>query len=1482
MPLRFWLLWVLGLVRFANAQPIITTFAGSDYRFDGDGKRAIQAPLGRIAAVAVDNQGRVYVADPDNHMVMRFTPNGTLNVIAGNGIAGYSGDGGPATSASLSGPAALAFDSAGNLYIADYNNSVIRKVTPDGTISTFSGGGTGYVDGPAATARYYFYYYPALAFDSSGALYIADHNNDRIRKLSNDGQVTTIAGTGQGGFSGDGGPAISAAIHGPSGIAVDRNGNVYFSDSGNVRVRKISNGVITTVAGNGVGSNFRDGPGTTVSLASPGGLALDAAGNLYIADSYQTGASRVRRLSTAGNLTTVAGTGPLGFSGDGGSATAASLNQPSAVAIDSAGNLYIADSGNGRVRRVNSFGAISTAAGNGGFGAAGDGGPAVNASFKQPVAIAVDSTRNTYVVDKSGQRIRKIDPSGIITTLAGTGEAGFTGDGGPAVNASLNAPAGIATDSSGNVYIADTGNARIRKITPDGTITTFAGGGASTADGVRATTASIPGPSYIAVDGAGNVYFVNSGPGTVRKISTDGIVTTVAGGGRSAADGIPASTALISPQALTVDADGTIYVVDGNGGSRVRKVSTSGIITTAAGRSSTGCGGDGGPATAATISSAIFGLAVDPAGNLYISDSNCNKVRRVSASGVISTFAGDGREKLAGDGGPADVASLDPQGIALDSDGNVYIADTANSRIRRVLTVAAAFGTSPGALAFSASSGGAPPPLQNLALTGTFAGPPFQVNLATSDGNAWLATNALGGNLPTVLQVYADPTGLDPGAYQGTITIGVAGSDPPQRTVPVTFTVGQTLPPTGSVDPSSLSFSLATGGGPVTRQINVSNSGGGSLSFTVSATANSGGAWLAISPASGTATPSSPASITVIADPSKLGVGTYTGTVSINLPSGIVRVPVSATVTTGRQTILLSQTGLTFTAVAGGGVVPAQTVGVLNIGQGQMSWTARATTLAGGASWLSASPASGSTDAASLSVPLVTVNVDQTGLAAGSYYGQVQISAGGADNTPQVITVVLNVLPAGSDPGPLIRPTGLIFTTPFGGNPGAQNVLISNLSASTANYISGRLSDQPGNLFQHQPVQASIAPNTPVSITVQPTLAGADPQVYRGTLTLQFSSGTAQTVSLLFVVAGGGSIGSSDRSSRAAAGCVPTRLVPLFTSLGYGFSVAAAWPAPVEIRVVDDCGNPVVDGAVVATFSNGDAPLSLASLKDGRWTATWLPVNRSQPQITLTVKASIPGAGLSGTAQVTGGLTAGANAPVISSGSVVNAASLEQQAPLAPGTLITVFGSALADAPATAAGYPLPVQLGGAAILMAGRSLPLLNVAPGVVNAQIPYDLPVNTRHQLVLQHGAAIATSPEAITIASAQPAIFTNDRSGSGQGLIYKVIPGADPALADASNPLQPGDQILIRCTGLGAVSPALQEGAAASNSPPATVNAVTLTIGGVSADVASAGLAPGLAGVYQVQAKVPSGIPPGGPAPFILTVAGQSSYPVTAVMQ
>ncbi len=729
MSLGVWLLFVLGLVRSADAQPIISTFAGSPYQFDGDGKRAIQAPLGRIAGVAVDTLGQVYVADPDNHMVMRFTPNGTLNVIAGNGIAGYSGDGGPATRASLNSPASLAFDLSGNLYIADYGNQTIRKLAPDGTITTVSSG---------SQYGYDLRYWGAFALDPAGNLYIG--NGSVILKISTDGTTTTIAGTGQTGYSGDNGPATSAAINGPAAIAIDRSGNIYFSDSNNFHVRKISNGVISTVVGTGVAagslpfgipSGADNGPATLVALAGPEGLAFDSAGNLYIADTDGGHNNRVRRLSTTGNLTTVAGSpningaGDQGFSGDGGSATAATLNTPSAVAVDSAGNLYIADTGNGRVRRVNSFGAISTAAGNGGFGDSGDGGPAVNASFMQPADVAVDSAGNVYVADPEGQRVRKIDTSGVITTVAGSGEQGFTGDGGPAVNATFHSPSRVAVDRLGNVFIVDGGNFRIRKVAPGGTITTIAGGGSSPADGVLATTAGLSDVYAITVDSAGSVYIADGG--VIRKITSDGKIARFAGGGQAFADGVQATNASFTANSLAFDAAGNLYLGDVANYNRVRKISPSGVISTVAGNSAASrCSGEGGPAIAAGLGQ-IFGIAADSAGNLYLSDHGCNKVWQVSPSGVITTLAGDGRNTFAGDGGPAATASISaPGGVALDPQGNVYIADTGNQRLRRVQTASARSRSIARRAHFLGEPpAGALPPVPNLALTTAFSRPDF-------------------------------------------------------------------------------------------------------------------------------------------------------------------------------------------------------------------------------------------------------------------------------------------------------------------------------------------------------------------------------------------------------------------------------------------------------------------------------------------------------------------------------------------------------------------------------------------------------------------------------------------------------------------------------------------------------------------------------------------------------------------------------------
>ncbi len=338
------------------------------------------------------------------------------------------------------------------------------------------------------------------------------------------GTITTIAGTGVAGFSGDGGQAALAQMDEPQGVAVDGQGNVYFTDFTSQRVRKItSSGTITTFAGyfsatitTGSTPVGDGGPATSAPLYYPVGLALDKQGNLYIAE-YEE--QRVRKVSPNGTITTFAGSGQVGiagFSGDGGPATAARLRYPSAVAVDGQGSVYIADEGNHRVRKVSPGGTITTIAGSGVAGFSGDGGPATSANLNYPQGVAVDAQGNVYIADTSNYRVRKVSPGGTISTFAGGGSS--LGDGGPATAAQLNAPKGVAVDGQGNVYIADTNDNRVREVSPGGTISTFAGGGSSLGDGGPATSAELGQPSAVAVDGQGNVYIADTDNHRVRKV----------------------------------------------------------------------------------------------------------------------------------------------------------------------------------------------------------------------------------------------------------------------------------------------------------------------------------------------------------------------------------------------------------------------------------------------------------------------------------------------------------------------------------------------------------------------------------------------------------------------------------------------------------------------------------------------------------------------------------------------------------------------------------------------------------------------------------------------------------------------------------------------------------------------------------------------------------------------------------------------------
>jgi streptogramin lyase len=350
-------------------------------------------------------------------------PNDIITTVAG-GHGGYSGDGGAATNASLNGPSGVALDSSGNVFIADQDNWVVRKVATNGMISTFAGEysrGGGYSGDGGAATNADLAGPSGVAVDAFGNLFIADAPNDAIRKVDIHGIITTFAGSFSrgGGYSGDGGAATNASLNNPSGVAVDPIGNIFIADAGNNVIRKVdTNGVITTVAGNGLG----------------------------------------------------AGTGNGDYSGDGGAATNASLNGPHGVAVDALGEIFIADLNNDVVRRVGTDGIITTVVGDGIFGYSGDGGMATNATLNAPSGVAVDASGELYIADVGNEVIRKLDTNGVITTVAGnglgagTGNGGSSGDGGAATNASLNLPSGVAVDATGSLLIADRFNDRIREV----------------------------------------------------------------------------------------------------------------------------------------------------------------------------------------------------------------------------------------------------------------------------------------------------------------------------------------------------------------------------------------------------------------------------------------------------------------------------------------------------------------------------------------------------------------------------------------------------------------------------------------------------------------------------------------------------------------------------------------------------------------------------------------------------------------------------------------------------------------------------------------------------------------------------------------------------------------------------------------------------------------------------------------------------------
>jgi sugar lactone lactonase YvrE len=652
----------------ALGSPVITTFAGG--AGEGDALTLSMMPTG-----AALHGGLLYVVD-DLYEVVRELDlaNGHMRVVAGSGsYSAFAGDDGPAISATFNfGDGThngVTVDAAGNLYIADRMNHRVRKVDATGTITTFTGTGVSGWTGDGGLATEAQLMEPvSLASDAQGNVYIA--GGAVVRKVSATGVITTVAGRATSYSDGDGGPATEAGIGQVVAVTLDKAGNLYLADAFHGLVRRVdASGIITTYAGGGTEDPGKPGiVATDAYFGWPSALAVDSTGALVVA----LGETRVVRVDPASRTLRV---------------MASDLGAPRGLAVDAADNLYVADARFLQVHRVTPSGTRTKVAGDPDvWRYSGEGVPATWAQLQlaAPGGLAFDKTGNLFVSDPKNHRVRKVDRSGLITTVAGTGALGETGDGGPATEAQLKEPGPLAFDPQGNLYIHDFWTASLRRVDTSGIITTVF---RDRYEGYVPGSRAMPG---MAVDGVGNFYFTMGS--IVRKRAPSGEYSIFAGNNTYgfSGDGGPASLASLNwPLSVAVDAAGNVYVSDIRT-MRIRKIDTAGIITTVAGNGSPWFSGDGGPATEAGMYPGW--MTVSPDGVLYFADAAAgHRIRRVDKSGIVTTVAGEWLQGYAGDGGPAaDARVYDVAQMTTDAAGNLYFVDVGNARIRTIW-----FGSSP-------------------------------------------------------------------------------------------------------------------------------------------------------------------------------------------------------------------------------------------------------------------------------------------------------------------------------------------------------------------------------------------------------------------------------------------------------------------------------------------------------------------------------------------------------------------------------------------------------------------------------------------------------------------------------------------------------------------------------------------------------------------------------------------------------------------
>ena len=674
-----------------NAQDwIYTTLAGNVPYSSADGLAA-SARFYNPTSVAADKSGNVYVVDFVNHTIRKISPAGIVSTLAG--LAGASGtNDAQGSAARFTNPTGVAVDSSNDVFVADFGNHTIRKITPAGMVSTLAGlaGAPGTNDGTGDAARFNLPY--GLAVDRSNVIYVADSSNHTIRKISPAGVVSTLAGL-PGVWGTNNGTGGAARFHTPTGVTLDPSMDVFVADYFNHAIRKITPaGLVSTFAGRLGISGTLNGTGTAARFNNPSSVAADGRTNIFVAD---YGNQTIRKITSAAAVTTFAGLALTSGSTDG-TGSAARFLAPNGVALDAATNIYVADNGNSTIRKITPAAVVTTFAGRTGGVGSTDGSGSL-ARFNVPNSLALDSSNYLYLADEGNDTIRKISPAGVVSTLAGL--AGVSGSAnGTGTAARFNHPEGVAVDRASNVYVADQFNNTIRKVTPARVVTTIAGlaGSAGALDGTN-STARFNSPSDVAVDGAGNVYVTDYGNETVRKLRPLGInwiVTTIAGlaGVTGSADGTNSAARFSSPYDLAVDAGGSLYVAD-TANQLIRKVTplgTNWVVTTLAGQLGTVGSADGtNQAAQFTFPNAV---AVNASGELFVADSGNYTIRKLTPIGTdwaVTTVGGVAGAAGSADGTAATARFNSPYGVAVDSSNNLYVADSGNNTVRKAIPTSA-------------------------------------------------------------------------------------------------------------------------------------------------------------------------------------------------------------------------------------------------------------------------------------------------------------------------------------------------------------------------------------------------------------------------------------------------------------------------------------------------------------------------------------------------------------------------------------------------------------------------------------------------------------------------------------------------------------------------------------------------------------------------------------------------------------------------